>query len=177
MSCDTSSKSRRHLFDSVLVPLAALCWWFCSEMESNRSSRVPKRVPRICSIFEASKDENEASVAQIKSENTAFLLLECSKNCLFCLPKLNLLNSYRECCKNLNICVLRNKFWIKSASEDSHNLSVSLVHVKTFTNVALRGYPPTPIRKRMQVLELGLQDWCLVWFVIGFLIRSLTMYN
>ena len=87
-------------------------------------------------------------MAQIKSENTAFLLLECSKNCLFCLPKLNLLNSYRECCKNLNICVLRNKFWIKSASEDSHNLSVSLVHVKTFTNVALWGVPPHSDKKK-----------------------------
>ena len=41
-----------------------------------------------------------------------------AKNALFCLKKLRLRHFCRECRENLNIRVLRTKFWVKSACED-----------------------------------------------------------
>ena len=42
-----------------------------------------------------------------------------AKNALFCLKKLRLRHFCRECRENLNIRVLRTKFWVKSACEDT----------------------------------------------------------
>ena len=41
------------------------------------------------------------------------------KNCLCCLKKLRLRHFCRKCRENLNIRVLRTKFWVKTACEDA----------------------------------------------------------
>ena len=61
------------------------------------------------------------------------------KNALFCLKKLRLRHFCRECRENLNIRVLRTKFWVKSACEDDPQVvpACLLVNIKIHQNIII----------------------------------------